>query len=579
MYKAKFLKKVWDVAKQYKWRFLLSYIILLIELALNQVLPILLGNVVDAAVYKSNMSLFLIAAGIYAMVFLGSVLCGFLQLQFWQRLNNRYVYGLRVKCYEKVLRLKAHLLTDIKTGDMIQTINGDTMEFHHILQRYAMRIVNAGIGTIVSLIIVAYSKWEISLIMAVLIPASILLTENIKKKTKKISKEIREKHGEYNSWLMEILKGIRAIKLFAAEDHVQNIFVDKNKELIQSGNQSAKINFTSDKIISMIYFLAQLVFYIVSALFVVSGSINVAEYIAIAAYYTLVSNNFQRILRDNMAFQARQVAIERVFKLLDEESEDNASLPPLMVSEGQIKIENLSFAYQNNIDVLKNLTYTIDPGKRIGLVGESGVGKSTFAHLMIRFFEPQNGVIQVDGQDLTMCSYSSIRDVIGLVSQETIIFDATVKDNICFRADVSDDVVWSVLEKAYLREEIEKLPNGIHTLLGKDGHSLSGGQNQRLAIARILYKNPKIVILDEATSALDEASERIVQKALDELTKGRTSIIISHRLNSIIDADDIVVIKNGEVVAIGDCKTLLNNDSTFSELFAAQAKRLEVIDC
>ena len=181
MYKAKFLKKVWDVAKQYKWRFLLSYIILLIELALNQVLPILLGNVVDAAVYKSNMSLFLIAAGIYAMVFLGSVLCGFLQLQFWQRLNNRYVYGLRVKCYEKVLRLKAHLLTDIKTGDMIQTINGDTMEFHHILQRYAMRIVNAGTGTIVSLIIVAYSKWEISLIMAVLIPASILLTENIKK--------------------------------------------------------------------------------------------------------------------------------------------------------------------------------------------------------------------------------------------------------------------------------------------------------------------------------------------------------------------------------------------------------------
>ena len=578
MHKVKFLKKVWNVAKQYKWQFALSYIILLIELALNQILPLLLGNIVDAAVYKSNMAVFLTAAAIYASVYLGRVLCGFLQLQFWQRLNNKYVYGLRVKCYEKVLRLKASLLTDIKTGDILQTINGDTMEFHHVLQRYAMRIVNAGIGTMVSLIIVAYLKWEIALIMAILIPTSILLTEKIKKKTKKISKELRNNQGEYNSWLMEILKGIREIKLFAAENTVEGQFVNKNNELIKSGIKYSKINFISDKTITLIYFVAQLILYIVSALFVATGSINVAEYITIAAYYNLVSNNFQRILRDNMAFQARQVAIERVFKLIDEEWEDNTGLSPLVVSEGQIDIKNLSFSYEKDFNILKNLTYTIAPGKRIGIVGESGVGKSTLAHLMIRFFEPQNGSIKIDGQNLDECTYSSVRNMIGLVSQEAVIFDVTVKDNICFGADVPDIIIWNVIEKSYLRAEIEKLPNGLHTMLGKDGHSLSGGQNQRLAIARILYKNPKIVILDEATSALDEGSERIVQKALDELTEGRTSIIISHRLNSIAHADDVIVLKNGEVEAVGNFKQLMHDSVTFRELFAAQAKRLEMTD-
>lgn len=578
MQKVRFLKKVWDIAKQYKWHFFLSYVILLIELALNQILPLLLGNIVDAAVYKSNMAMFLAAAAIYASVYLGRVLCGFLQLQFWQRLNNKYVYGLRVKCYEKVLRLKASVLIDIKTGDILQTINGDTMEFHHVLQRYAMRIVNAGIGTMVSLIIVAYLKWEIALIMAILIPTSILLTEKIKKKTKKISKELRDNQGEYNSWLMEILKGIQAIKLFAAENTVEGHFVNKNNELIKAGIKYSKINFISDKTITLIYFVAQLIFYIVSAFFVATGSINVAEYITIAAYYNLISGNFQRILRDNLAFQARQVAIERVFKLLDEEWEDNTGLSPLLVSEGKIEIKNLAFSYEKDFNILKNITYTIAPGKRIGIVGESGVGKSTMAHLMIRFFEPQNGLIKIDGQALDNCTYSSVRDMIGLVSQETVIFDASVKDNICFGADVPDSIIWNVIEKSYLREEIEKLPNGLHTMLGKDGHSLSGGQNQRLAIARVLYKNPKIVILDEATSALDEASERIVQKALDELTEGRTSIIISHRLLSIAHADDIIVLKNRELEGTGDFQRLMHDSVTFRELFAAQAKRLEMTD-
>ncbi|NMA32100.1 MAG: ABC transporter ATP-binding protein [Candidatus Methanofastidiosa archaeon] len=571
-----FLKKVWNVAKEYKWRFLLSYIILLGELAFMQVTPLLLGNVVDAAVYKSDMKLFVNAAIFYALAFICQESCGYLQLHFWQLLNNKYVYSLRVKCYKKILTLKALSLTDIQTGDQLQTINGDTMEFHHVLQRYAMRIVNAGIGTIVSVAIIAYLKWEIALIVAILIPTSVLLTNHVKNNLKDVAGEIRDKQGRYNAWLMEIFKGFREIKLFAVEKNVTTDFTSKNEDIFKSGIKQTKLQFKSNQIIGSIYFISQLIFYIVCAFFVANNSINIAQYITIAGYYTLITRNFQRILQDNMAFQSRKVSIERVFALLESDHEDEEGLSPLMITKGEIKINDLTFSYKEDVKVLNNITYKIEAGKKIGIVGQSGVGKSTMAHLLIKFFYPDKGSIVIDNQDIANCTYFSIRQNIGIVSQETIVFDTTVKDNICFDKNVPDEIIWEILEKAYLKTEIEQLPNGIHTVLGKEGISLSGGQNQRLAIARIFYKNPKIVILDEATSALDEQSEIIVQKALDELIAGRTSLVISHRLNSIKNADQILILKDGMSVGIGSFEDLIENNETFKELFLSQVKRMGV---
>ena len=575
MKKFSFLLKVWNVAKEYKWRFLLSYIILLGELAFTQIMPLFLGNVVDAAVYKSDMQLFAKAAILYALIFICQESCGYLQLHFWQTLNNKYVYNLRIRCYKKILTLKAINLTDIQTGDQLQTINGDTMEFHHVLQRYAMRIVNAGIGTIVSIAIIAYLKWEIALIVAVLIPTSVLLTNHVKNKLKDVAGELRDKQGKYNAWLMEIFKGFREIKLFAAEKNVTMDFITKNEDIIESGIKQTKLQFKSNQIIGSIYFISQLIFYIICAYFVANKSINIAQYVVIAGYYSLITGNFQRILQDNMAFQSRKISIERVFALLENDFEDDEGLSTLTVTKGEIKINGLTFSYKEDIKVLDNITYKIDLGAKIGIVGQSGVGKSTMAHLMIKLFCPNNGSIIVDNQDIASCTYYSIRQNIGIVSQDTIIFDTTIKENICFDKDVKDEVIWDTLDKAYLKTEIEKLPNGIHTVLGKDGVNLSGGQNQRLAIARMLHKNPKIVILDEATSALDEQSEIIVQKALDELTEGRTSIVISHRLNSIKNSDEILVLKDGLNVGMGNYEELIQKNETFRELFLSQAKKME----
>lgn len=530
--------------------FLLSYIVLWAELAFNQAVPLFLGKVVDAAVYKSYMILFLNSSLLYTLVFLGQQGCGFLQLQLWQILNNKYVYSLRVLCYERILRLKAKKLCDIETEDMLQIINGDTMDFHHIVQRYAMRIVNAGIGMVVSLVIVAYMKWEIALIIAVLIPASILITENIKKKMKKASEKLHDKHGQYESWLMEIFNGFREIKLFSAENQIYDSFIGRNLQIIKSVVKQAKLQFISNNLIHSIYFIASLIFYVVSVLFVVNQSINVAQYIVIAAYYGVISGNFQDILKDNMAFQSRKTSVERVFSLLDEDFEDDLTLNNIHITNGLINIKNLSFSYQKDMPVLKNITLSILPGERISVVGEPGVGKSTLAYLPIKYFLPNDGEIFIDNQDIKKCTYSSIRKNIEIVSQDVIVFNATIKENVCSDKNVTDDTIWKVLGKVQLRSEIEALGNGIYTTLGKDGGELSGGQNQRLAIARMLYKNPKIIILDEATSLLDAVTEREILNNLNNIFKDKTLIVVSHKPALQIDFDERILIKDKRIFGV-----------------------------
>ena len=542
------IKRIWQFAKPYKWAFLISYFVLLVELAFNQIIPLFLEDVINFAVYEADMQRFLYATLWYALVFFGYAACGFIQLILWQRVHNKYVYDVRIACYRKVLRMKPSVLTDIKTGDVIRTINSDTAEFHHIIQRFGMRILNSGIGTVVSLTIVAFMKWEIALLMVAIIPISAIVCKTIEAKMKKASDELRQKQGKYSAWLMEMLKGMREIKLFVAEKTVLKSFTNKNKDIIDSSVKQDIIQFKSDQIINAIYFLSDIVFYIICAFFVAGHSINIGQYVAIASYFSMVSWNIKRVLHGNVDYQKRKTCVERVFKLLDQDEENEAGLEKLEVKNGSIDIKNLSFFYTEKKDVLKNIDLHIDAGTKIGVVGVSGVGKSTLANILLRFYELQDGEVLIDGQSLSNCTYSSIRQAVGIVNQENIIFDATVRDNITLGSEATDEELWAILDKVYLKDEIQKLPNGLDTVLGKKNMSLSGGQNQRLCIARLMFRNPKIIILDEATSSLDFESEHIVQAALDALAENKTTIVISHRYQALLNTDKILVLHEGEQV-------------------------------
>lgn len=562
-----YLKKVWKYAKEYKIYFAISYIVLLAELLFTQFLPLSLEILIDAAVYKLDMKLFLYCSAVYMFVFLCQQSCAFGQLQLWQRTNNKYIYSIRQKCFERIINSKAYILSNHNTGDIIHTINADTVEFHHIVQRYAMRVVNAGLGTLISVIIVASMKLEIAIIICVLVPCSVLFTNIVKKKLKKVSTEKRKKQGEFTSWIFEILKGIQTIKIFAAEKNICNIFSKNNENLYFIGKKQNDLQILYGQAILLIYFISQIIFYIISAIYVVEGSINIAEYISIATYYNLISNNFQKILNENLAFQTRQVSIERVLELLDYEIEVNEKQSKLPTLSNEVCVKNLSFSYDGKKTILSGISFNALAGERIGIVGESGVGKTTLAYLLMKFYEPDSGSIFIGGNNIGDYSSFDLRNTIGIVNQENIVFDGSIKDNICFGRDVDDEAIWELIDKAHLRSDIEKLPAGIHTMLGNAGVELSGGQKQRLSIARMLYRNPSIVILDEVTSSVDAKLESEIQQALSNLLKNRTCFIISHKVSVLKDTDQIHLLKDGKIIVSGTYQDMSENCDEFKKLF------------
>lgn len=563
------IRRIWEFAKPYKWNFFISYVVLLIELFFFQLLPLFLKNVINFAVYDTNLQVFLNASLWYSLIFAGYAACGFLQLILWQRLHNKYIYKIRTECFDKVFRTKSNVLNDIHTGDILQAINYDTQEFHHIIQRYAMRFINSAVGIVVSLLIVANIKWQITIIMILIIPVSVLVCKRIESLIKKMSDKIRNKQGEYLSWLLEILKGIREVKLFVAEKNVLGIFFNKNNEIIKDKLRQDKIQFELDQIIDGVYFIADIIFYIVCALFVASKDIDIGQYIAIATYFSMVSWDIKNVLNGNAEYQKRKTCVERVLKLLDEPEELDKGVLDFEGNKACIDIKNLSFAYVNSQFVLKNINLSIKSGEKIGIVGESGVGKSTLANLLLRFYEPSEGEIRINNIPIDNYKHSSIRKAIGIVNQESVIFNSTIRENITLGVIASDQQLWSILKMVNLQKDIQQLPQGLDTLI-ENSSCLSGGQSQRLCIARLIFRNPPIIILDEATSALDSKNEKDVQFALDALSEGKTTIIISHRYSALTQTDKILVLHNGEQVGFDCLDVLMEQNLNFRNMFVSQ---------
>lgn len=362
------------------------------------------------------------------------------------------------------------------------------------------------------------------------------------------------------------------IKLLNAGKNVLSDYVGRTVKIMRLQIKSGKIEVASERVNSGISLLAQMILYAISAAFVVYGHLTVGGFTACVSYFGSCTAIFNRLNGKVVNIANNMVSIDRVVEILDEESEQyNEKMPDIPIQNGSIRFSDVHFRYSDETEVLKGVTFEIAPGERVSLVGHSGAGKTTVANLLYKLYEADSGEISFDGVNINSFNLRNLREQIGVVHQESIFFDDTVRFNLCFthRSD-NDEILWQALKRADLYDFIRSLPEGLDTRIGTGGITFSGGQKQRLAIARIFVKNPKILIFDEATSSLDSEAERVITSSWDELCRGRTILIIAHRLSTILSSDKVAVLKDGSIAGYDNHKKLFETCPAYAELFKEQ---------
>lgn len=490
-------------------------------------------------------------------------------------LRMAVVRDLRDQLFGKAMRLPLSYYTEQRKGDMMSRINSDVREIELAVIAVLELVFREPFAIIVSVASLIYLNPQLTLISFVLLPITAFVISRIGKSLKRTAKAGQEQSSLVFSILEESLGGIKVIKAFNAIPFISNRFKSVNLRLQQlntgafrRGDLSPLLNefLGATVMICLVWFGGNMI------LDQSENRMDGAEFITFIVVFSQLLRPIQGIATAIANLNKAEPALDRINEILntDEVILEKENAKPLQGLQKNIQVNNVSFKYKDEW-VLKNIQFELEKGKRIALVGESGSGKSTIADLLPRFYDVNEGNIFIDGIDVKEYKLEDLHSSIGIVSQESILFNDTVRNNIAFgREDLSIEKIIEAAKIAHAHGFIEQLENGYDTVIGERGNKLSGGQKQRLSIARAVLKDPSILILDEATSALDTESERIVQSALDELMQDRTSLIIAHRMSTIIHADEILVLSQGKIIERGIHQELLALKGTYSNLCALQ---------
>ena len=490
------------------------------------------------------------------------------------RLRTGVLRDIRKKLYNKIINLPVSYYSERRKGDVMARMLGDINEVQNSFFQVLELVVREPLTILFSIVTMFIISPKLTFFVFAFIPISGIVISFVGKNLKAKSVKAQNENGIFISILDETLGGLKVVKGYNAENLFINKFNDSINRLLRLSNSIGNKNNLASPlseflgivtIATLLWFGAQLV--------VEEHTLSSATFITyIALAYTILTPA-KSISKASYQVKTGLAAAERVFTLMEQENNIVDSLDAIDKKSFNDKIilENINFRYENE-NILKNFNLEIPKGKTVALVGQSGSGKSTIANLLTRFYDVNEGKIFIDGTDIKEIKLKSLRNLIGLVTQDSILFNDTIKGNIALgKPDASDEEVIEALKIANAYEFVKELPEGIHTNIGDSGNKLSGGQKQRLSIARAVLKNPPIMILDEATSALDTESERLVQIALENMMQNRTSIVIAHRLSTIQKADIIVVMQKGKIVEQGNHLELLAKGGTYAKLVSMQS--------
>ena len=523
--------------------------------------------------YGQNYAL-LLTVSLVVITFLFKNLFGYLGLQHMTKIKTGVLRDLRAKMFKKIIELPIPYYSEKRKGDVMARMLGDVNEVQNSFFMVLELIVKEPLTIIFALIAMINISWKLTLFVFVFIPISGFIISKIGKSLKSKSTRAQQENGYLISVVEETLSGLKVVKSYNAEKYFSNTFTNSINRLYKLTNSIGKKNNLASPMSEFlgIVVISILLFY-GGNLVLVDKSLDGSLFIAYIGLAYNILTPAKAISKASYQVKNGLAAAERVFEVLEFENTitDKENAVDLKTFENEIVLNNITFSYEED-PVLKNFSLTIPKGKTVALVGQSGSGKSTIANLLTRFYEVNNGEILIDNHNIKDITMESLRNLTGLVTQDSIMFNGTISDNIKLGfTEATDEDVINALKIANAYEFVEKLPNGIHTNIGDSGNKLSGGQKQRLSIARAVLKNPPIMILDEATSALDTESEKFVQVALENMMQNRTSIVIAHRLSTIQKADKIVVMQSGKIVEQGSHEELIALNGTYTRLVNMQS--------
>ncbi|WP_282018941.1 ABC transporter ATP-binding protein [Salegentibacter mishustinae] len=501
-------------------------------------------------------------------------LFNYLALYFIANLRNGMLKDIRNRIYDKIVELPVSFFSEKRKGDFISRITSDVQEIQTSFLSMLELFVKEPLTLIFTLVFMIGISPKLTLFVLVFLPLAGLLISTIGKKLKSQSTQAQQENANFLTIVEESLSSLKIIKGFNAEDKFKRKFYSSTGRLNQILNTLLhRQNLASP----MSEFLGVVVITIIlwfgGRMVLIDNTMDASTFIGFLVLTYNILTPAKAISKATYSIQKGNASAERILEILETEStiQDDRNAVKKESFDENIEVENINFRYEKE-NVLKNFSMQVEKGKMIALVGQSGSGKSTIANLITRFYDVNEGVIKLDGHNIKGITKKSLRNLMGLVTQDSILFNDTVKNNIALGKDkATEEEIIDALKVANAWEFVKELPEGLETNIGDSGNKLSGGQKQRLSIARAVLKNPPIMILDEATSALDTESEKLVQKALENMMKNRTSIVIAHRLSTIQNADKIIVLHRGEIVEQGKHLELLAQKGTYQKLVEMQS--------
>ena len=561
--------------KPYKWRMGIAIAATLIGSALSLVFPWFLQIIVDTVFTRGDYAqLNRVTAALIGVFLLRSVFHYF-QGYFLNYVGERIVSDLRIEVYTHLQELSVRFYSDRRVGEIISRLSSDVTMVRTALTNNVALVLSQSVTFIGSLVLMLVLNWRLTLLILALAPFVSASAVLFGRRIRRLSANVQDNLADSNATAEEALSGIRIVKAFTREVFEINRYSKQVERTFETAIRMAVVRSAFGPLITFLAFSSLALILWFGGREVIAGRLSGGQLIAFLVYGINIAASVGAFTNLYTQLQEAAGASQRIFELLDEDTDiqDQAGAKPLPTSQGKITFENVSFSYPGSEKVLHNINLEIQAGEVLALVGPSGAGKSTIFNLIPRFYDPSQGRITLDGQNIKETTKLSLRKNISLVPQETVLFSGTIIENLRYGdLDASDSEIETAAAAANADEFIHRLPDGYETMVGERGVKLSGGQRQRIAIARAILRNPRILLLDEATSSLDSESEGLVQEALEHLMLGRTTVIIAHRLSTINKANRIAVLDQGYVVELGTHSELIEENGLYARLYRLQFK-------